>query len=59
VRPYVSEELKHGWIQYLSFLLIVLYLVDWLKWYVFSRGLVSSLVTVDGTNVGSKKLHVQ
>ena len=54
--PYVSEELKHGWIQYLSFLLIVLYLVDWIKWYVFTRGLVSSYVTVDSAPA-PKKLH--
>ncbi len=56
VRPFISEELKHGWIQYLSFFVISLYLVDWLKWYVYSRGLVPSFVTTDGKP--TKMLHV-
>lgn len=55
VRPFISEELKHAWIQYLSFLLIALFLVDWLKWFVFSRGLVASFVSLDTS--GPRKLH--
>jgi hypothetical protein len=47
VWPYVSEELKHAWIQYVSILVVVLFIVDWLKWFVYSRGLVSSLVRSD------------
>jgi hypothetical protein len=55
VRPFISEELKHAWIQYLSFLLIALFLADWLKWFVFTRGLVSSYVSLDTT--ATRKLH--
>ena len=55
VRPFVTEELKQGWIQYLAFLVVVYFLVDRLKGFVFGAGLVSARVSCDATP--RRKLH--
>lgn len=46
VRPGVSQELKHGWIQYMSFLPLTV-LLAWLVRYALFRWRVVDTLTVD------------
>lgn len=57
VHPSISEELKHGWIQYASFLAITMPAAWILLWLVFGLGIVDTTVVVDSLRGGSK-VHV-
>lgn len=57
VRATISEELKWGWIQYLSFLVITAYLAYLLRTALFGWRLVETAVLVDAPRAAAK-LHV-
>lgn len=57
VKATISEELKWGWIQYLSFLVITAYLAYLLRTALFGWRLVETAVLVDAPRAASK-LHV-
>ena len=47
VFPYISEVVKWAWVQYVALLFVVIWLVDILRGFVFSQGIVSSHVVTD------------
>ncbi len=57
VRPRVSEELKWGWVQYLSFLVLSGTAAYVIRWALFSLRIVETAVIVDAPRA-AMKLHV-
>lgn len=55
VFPYLSEELKHAWIQYLALLLPTLYVLRWIRHFTFAHAVLQASVTNDAAPV--RKLH--
>lgn len=61
--PFITQVIKQGWIQYVSFLLIALWVIDVIKHFVFSQGIVTSVVVNEAgpAPLGAKfprKLHL-
>eukprot|EP00040_Diaphanoeca_grandis_P030615 m.181354 g.181354 ORF g.181354 m.181354 type:complete len:315 (-) comp32059_c0_seq3:72-1016(-) len=56
-RPQFLQELKFGWIQYLSILVPFIVWFDYVRWFVFSNNIVSSVTQLDArtTNILRKK----
>ncbi len=57
VRPRVTEELKWGWVQYLSFLALSGAVAYIIKWALFGLRVVETAVVVDTPRTAGK-LHV-
>ncbi len=55
VRPRVSEELKWGWVQYLSFLAITVTIAYIIRWALFSLRIVETAVLVDAPRAAGKQ----
>jgi len=47
--PGAGEVLKFSWIQYLSLLVIVYYLMDWVFYFVYAYQILETSTSVDGT----------
>mgnify|MGYP006113531325 CR=1 FL=1 len=46
--PGAGEVLKFSWIQYLSMLVIIFYLMDWVFYFVFAFQILETSTSVDG-----------
>lgn len=57
VRPLVSEELRWGWIQYLSFLVLSAAVAWGFRWALFALGVVDASLVVDSPYASGPKLH--
>lgn len=57
LRPRVTEELKWGWVQYLSFLVLTGAAAWVIRWALFSLRIVETTVLVDAPRTAAK-LHV-
>lgn len=57
VRPRISEELKHGWIQYVAFLVLTVFIAYIIRWAFFTLRIIETAIIVDAPR-STTKLHV-
>jgi hypothetical protein len=56
IRPGIAEELKHGWIQYVSFLWVTAVAAWFLRSFIFGYRIIETSVQVDAPR---GKLHIE